>query len=1140
MAQDIDHFNFETPFISQGTYQINIDQLESLIWDPSARRTGRLDWLLDFKKSSESITIFTSLFRRSHQKEITIIIDPRKLTIVRTQDSAVKSPVHLSADEFHVLENLEERGILNQLYDYYTSDLYQVVKENPQDFIWGLKKYYLGKIAEAEENIGRIFLPSEIKGYKNAIRHRKIPVLKDEVLGFSIPDLKHHKEVQIIKPFLGKPTLNKENIRTFSTFKSEEINQLLPQLSDNQLKLLKISERIEELSGLEQGDKEDLSVEPDKEDRILPAPTWALWEKAIELLKQEPYVYFYMVYNKRQFREKPRKSYMYQINISNTPFQPVFQLIEAKDRMHLKTFMLHKGKREKIERSFPSSFPIFFQPGKEERVTYAASSPRDIRVWNWIDPSKNFTIHNTFAREFLEEVLPELCTHYPVHFRFKSKTGLEIHKTTLQPEKKWIHISQEGNRIFFTPYLKYHEREQPVNVLSNGTQWLLHEGQHRTVQVRNKKEENAIRKLLLGLHQNFQSQAQREQLELRVADFWDENWFLEAFSKLKASGIDLEGVDSLENFEYLPYGPDIKLEVTSEKGWFDIGLEVKFGDQVVQLEQLRKAVIKDKGIVKIKNGKKGIIPSAWQDKLRGMLSVGQGTNHKLVLSKAHYPMLDKLYGENAPKDFKQWISRKRKRLENPAATKNIKLPKVNAELRSYQKAGFEWMKALQEEEWGGILADDMGLGKTLQVLTLLLDLKEITGKKTSLLVAPKTLLYNWEEQAARFTPDLKICRYYGTNRKKLQKKIHQHDLIITTYDTIKWDIDFFGKSGFEYMICDEAQAIKNADTERYQALNLINSRFRLALTGTPIENSIMDLYALMNFVNPGFFGTERNFRKIFLERGPGDKSLRLDALQTAIKPFILRRTKEKVAKDLPEKTEMILYCEMESQQRKLYDKLRKFYKGELEEQTAIDGAKGSKLKVLEGLMRLRQICDHPQLIPGQEDYKGGSAKMDALMQQVLEKVEYHKILIFSQFTGMLKQIREAMNDAGIQYSYLDGQTSEAARRTAVQNFQEDSQTRVFLLSLKAGGSGLNLTAGDYVFLVDPWWNPAVESQAIDRCYRIGQDKHVMAYRMICKDTVEEKIISMQVEKQQLASDLIPTDESILKSLDTKALLKLFD
>lgn len=560
---------------------------------------------------------------------------------------------------------------------------------------------------------------------------------------------------------------------------------------------------------------------------------------------------------------------------------------------------------------------------------------------------------------------------------------------------------------------------------------------------------------------------------------------------------------------------------------------------LLDMEQLKKAVVKGKGMVKLESGKKGIIPSELQEKIRGLLAIGQDKHGKLRLSKVHYPMLEKLYGKNAPKDITAWIKTKRKRLENPVSKGKVKLPKVNAVLRPYQKSGFHWLKALQEEQWGGILADDMGLGKTLQVLTLLLHTKEAGGNQPNLIVATKTLLYNWEEQAAKFTPNLSVCKYYGNYRAKLQKKLVQYDLVITTYDTIKSDIRFFGKMKFQYLITDEAQAIKNSDTDRYKAINLINAQYRLAITGTPIENSVMDLYALMNFVNPGFFGTQANFKKMFLEKGRGDKSPRIEALQAAVKPFILRRTKNKVAKDLPEKTEMVLYCEMDSEQRKTYETLRKYYKGELEEQVSKEGDNYSKMKVLEGLMRLRQVCDHPLLVPDYKDYKGGSAKMDALMQQVMEKVDNHKVLIFSQFTGMLKLIRQTLGKSEIDYSYLDGKTSETSRKMAVEKFQEDDSVRVFLLSLKAGGSGLNLTAGDYVFLVDPWWNPAVESQAIDRCYRIGQDKKVMAYRMICKDTVEEKILQMQTEKKKLASGLIQSEQGIFKSLNTKGLLELF-
>ena len=689
------------------------------------------------------------------------------------------------------------------------------------------------------------------------------------------------------------------------------------------------------------------------------------------------------------------------------------------------------------------------------------------------------------------------------------------------------------------PKIKYYERDEPVNAMTHGTQWLLFDNEKRNIQKRDKREENSLKKLLIGLHSNFESQKGQEHFKLRKEEFVKGYWFIEAFSILQKAKLPVQGLERLEGFDYHPFSPDIQMDVTADKGWFDIGLQVRFGDKVVDMDQLRKAIVKKKGMITLESGKKGIIPLAWQERLSGILSLGQESNGKLSLSKVHYPMMEKLYGKRAPKDIREWIRTKRKKLENPVSRGKIKAPKINGELRPYQTSGFHWMKALQEEEWGGILADDMGLGKTLQVLSLLLHTKESGTTKPNLLVVPKTLISNWEEQAEKFTPSLSKCRYYGQSRKQLPSKLVKHDLIITTYDTIKQDIKFFGKIDFQYLIADEAQAIKNHNTDRYRAVNLVNAQYRLAITGTPIENSVMDLYALMNFVNPGFFGTEASFRRVFLERGRADKSVGYEALQTAVNPFILRRTKELVAKDLPEKTEMVLFCEMEPEQRKAYETLRTYYKGQLKDQATSNGSKNSKLKILEGLMRLRQVCNHPQLVPDFKKYQGSSTKMDALLQHVLEKVDNHKILIFSQFTGMLELIRKTLEEKEIDFSYLDGQTSEASRRMAVNKFQNDDSVRVFLLSLKAGGSGLNLTAGDYVFLVDPWWNPAVESPAIDRCHRIGQDKKVMAYRMICSDTIEEKILRMQAEKKHLASELIQTEESLLKSMDTKALWELF-
>ncbi|GGF38576.1 hypothetical protein GCM10011339_28970 [Echinicola rosea] len=1090
----------------------------------------------DIKLTLDSVTIKACIYLGSGRKDVNLIVSTKSLVILREDNADVASPEHLSFYEFLVLKYLEEEGILKNIFDFFTHEHYPLAKKYPHDFTWKESGMYLDATIRPEDRVGKVFLPSEIKPFKKVIYKEDNCFDNSECLCFCIPTLKHFSGYPILKPFLGRTTLDGDNIRSFISFKSEQITPILPKLSDNQIALLKISERLEELS--EPVDRV-LFEKAFLEEQVFEKDIWKLWEKAIRLLKRERFVFSYFCYRKKQFKNRPRKTDMESIEFSEAKFQPSFQFTEIDNRYWLKAFMLHNGKYREVEQSFPEEFPVFFRSHKHHSFTHTASCLRDVKIWKWITDKEPFTVHKTYGDEFLNNVLPELCTHYPVKFKFKVERDLYIQTYRLTAEKKWLWVSQINNSITLTPYIKYLERNEPVNILTKGTQWLLFDGNKRTVQLRDEKEEKTFKKLIHSLHPSFKEQASKELLKLPTDEFLKDYWFFEAFSKLKKVGVPIEGVDSIKGFGYHPYSPDIHMDINTEKGWFDIGLQVRFGDNLLDFEQLRNAIIKQDGKVRLKDGKEGVIPSNWQDRLRGMLSLGQERDGKLSLSMLHFPMVEKLYGKNAPKDITDWIKTKRKRLENPVLKDGVRFPKVRATLRPYQKAGFYWMKALQEEEWGGILADDMGLGKTLQVLTLLLHTKEICGKQPNLIVATKSLLYNWEEQADRFTPDLTICKYYGHSRQQLQEGLHLFDLVITTYDTVKSDISFLGNMEFQYLITDEAQAIKNTGTDRYKAISLLNAQYRLALSGTPVENSVMDLYALMNFVNPGFFGTEANFRRIFLEKGRADKSPRMDALQTAVKPFILRRTKEKVAKDLPEKNEMVMYCEMEPQQRKAYETLRNYYRGELEDKISTEGLNNSKLKVLEGLMRLRQVCDHPVLVPDHYNYEGNSAKMEALMEQVIEKTADHKLLVFSQFTGMLKLIGKALEKEGICYSYLDGQTSEASRKKAVQQFQEDDSVRVFLLSLKAGGSGLNLTAGDYVFLVDPWWNPAVESQAIDRCYRIGQDKKVMAYRMICKDTVEEKILQMQREKKELASGLIQSEEGLFKSLDTKGLLELF-
>jgi SNF2 family DNA or RNA helicase len=469
-------------------------------------------------------------------------------------------------------------------------------------------------------------------------------------------------------------------------------------------------------------------------------------------------------------------------------------------------------------------------------------------------------------------------------------------------------------------------------------------------------------------------------------------------------------------------------------------------------------------------------------------------------------------------------------------------------LRPYQKEGFNWLNFLDDFKWGGILADDMGLGKTLQIITFLQHKANLANAKneprqTHLIVAPTSLIFNWENEVEKFAPTLKTLIYHGAERKNLgASDFETVDMVITTYTTAAADIEKFKNFRFGYAILDESQAIKNATTQRYKAMRLLQADNRICMSGTPVENNTFDLYGQFNFLNPGMLGSMEYFKDQYAT--PIDKENDSDAsqeLRRLVQPFMLRRTKELVASDLPEKTETVLYCEMGSKQRKLYDayreKVRKQVLGEIDAK----GLSSAAMIVLQGLLRLRQICDSPSLINDDEitEFEEESIKLKELKEHIIERTGNHKILIFSQFKGMLALIRNMLEHAKIPHLYLDGGTSPTDRRKAVDKFQTDDKYRVFLISLKAGGSGLNLTAADYVYLVDPWWNPAVEAQAIDRTHRIGQTNHVFAYKMICKDTVEEKILKLQEKKKALAADLVASETGMMKSLTRDDIAFLF-
>jgi non-specific serine/threonine protein kinase len=467
-------------------------------------------------------------------------------------------------------------------------------------------------------------------------------------------------------------------------------------------------------------------------------------------------------------------------------------------------------------------------------------------------------------------------------------------------------------------------------------------------------------------------------------------------------------------------------------------------------------------------------------------------------------------------------------------------PNIRAVMRGYQESGFQWLCYLNEIKWGGILADDMGLGKTLQALTFLQHFKNENKRCLALVVCPTTLIYNWENEIRKFTPGLSYHIHHGPARSRREDELKASDILITTYGTLRSDIQLLMKLSFDYVILDESQAIKNPQSKVTKAAQLLNTSNRMCLSGTPMQNNTFDIYAQMNFLNPGMLGSTDFFRNEFAT--PIDKFSdheRKEHLRKLIYPFILRRTKEQVARDLPEKTETVLFCEMDHEQWRIYEEYRNMYRSKILGTIDEQGIGHSQLTILQGLMRLRQICDSPAILGGEEAGANHSVKLEELMRELQENTGDHKVLVFSQFLGMLSLIREKLKKLHIPFEYFDGSTTPAEREKAIQSFQQDEKCRVFLISLKAGGVGLNLTAADYVYIVDPWWNPAVEQQAIDRTHRIGQTKSIFAYRMICKNTVEEKILQLQEKKKSLVKDIISDESGFIKKLTREDVLYLF-
>ncbi len=558
----------------------------------------------------------------------------------------------------------------------------------------------------------------------------------------------------------------------------------------------------------------------------------------------------------------------------------------------------------------------------------------------------------------------------------------------------------------------------------------------------------------------------------------------------------------------------VKSKVRSSIDWFELEALVDFdGVQVAVPELLAKR--SDADLIPLPDGSLAL-PPVWLDRYLALARTGRASGGNLRFSPAQAGIIDALLTGQDDAEVDVKFSRMRRR--KPVKATAVREPTgFRGQLRPYQKEGVAWLRALAKNDCGGCLADDMGLGKTVQVLCWLQELHRNSPCGPSLVVVPRSLVHNWQAEAKKFT-DLR-CSIYGGSRRD-PDRLGDTDLVITTYGTLRTDILKLLDLKFETVILDEAQAIKNPRSQVTKAAKLTRSRLRLAISGTPIENGLDELWSIFDFANPGMLGPMDEFADGRREQDDGWLSL----LSRALQPLMLRRTKTQVLTDLPGKTEQAVLLDLDEDERRRYAELLTFYRSSLKEKIDRDGMAAARFQVLEALLRLRQAACHPGLLdPTRVDEP--SAKVDYLVDQIETLAQQgHKCLVFSQFTGLLAVVQRALVRRGLEPAYLDGQTRNRAQ--AVKEFQADPTCPAFLISLKAGGCGLNLTSAGYVFLLDPWWNPAVEAQAIDRAHRMGQRNHVFAYRLIARDTVEEKIVALQADKRRLADAVIDAPATV--------------
>jgi len=940
----------------------------------------------------------------------------------------------------------------------------------------------------------------------------------------------------VIEPHIVQLNPNGEFSLTYQRLFSNTAKEFLNFLDDTDLKLIKILEEIEQGNIIKKFYKKPIrpfefftkifteqlfdTIRPKMEKRMAEALA-LLGGKQLYLMSKEGY-------------PAERK-----LQIADSPASILFHFRRNEEEIRYFPTIKYQGMR--IEFMFKNAEIISNHPAwmlLEDTLYYFEKDIEGKKLLPFLN-KRYIAIPRSSEQSYFEKFVIPLIEKQNV---YAEGFTINTEKYEAQALLKPIYVEEGTSQLqlyfkyagYFFPYGD--GRHVSVRMERNGDDYLFHRIKRSLTWEKNKMhelEEMGL-KTVSSLFQNLEVANNDEGADHSFSVF---EWLNQHHDELAMLGFEIEQPEGQKRYVF--GNSKIDLEVKENNDWFDIHAIVYFGPYRIPFIQLKNHILNHKKEFTLPNGEIAVIPEKWFSQYGNLLHFSEG-NEALKLRRHHIGLVNDL-AEGELADIT--MNRKLQKLTDFETLEDTAMPHhFKGHLRPYQKAGYNWFHFLKQYHFGGCLADDMGLGKTIQALALLQKHKEdaeaTAGKSTSLVIMPTSLIYNWLNEAKKFTPKLRLMVHTGTLRYKSPEVFGNYDVIITTYGISRIDIDLLKEFVFDYVILDESQAIKNPSSKSYQSVRQLKSRFKLILSGTPVENSVNDLWTQMSFINPGLLGIQQYFQNEFVtpieKKKDEDKARKLQAL---IKPFVLRRTKEQVATELPPKTENLFYCQMSEEQSSVYEKVKSEYRNELLKSLEDGTYAKTQIQVLQGLIKLRQIANHPSMIDS--EYEGDSGKFENVVHTLANVLDGgHKVLIFSQFVKQLTIYREYFDSKTIPYAYLDGSTQN--RGDVVKQFQEDEKTRVFLISIKAGGVGLNLTEADYVFILDPWWNPAVEQQAIDRTHRIGQTKNVFIYKFITKDTVEEKILALQQRKLSVARALITTEESFIKSLsadDIKEILR---